>query len=171
MKKRFKNYTQKVKFIDYISENDYIPNKNETQKLYVLGHDKDSSIRFDVAEALEIWYTPENENYLLNMTHDKDSLVRVAAVDSLKIGRTLETLSRLEELFTDSYYMIRGYAVTSHFNVWVNRFGYNVESMESYRKKCADLRNQRKTNGSKHLTRKQLILLVIRKDFKIYSTR
>lgn len=88
-----------------------------------------------MAEALEIWYTPENENYLLNMTHDKDSLVRVAAVDSLKIGRTLETLSRLEKLFTDSYYVIRGYAVTSHFNVWVNCFGYNVESMDNYRKK------------------------------------
>ena len=135
MRNIFKNYTQKIDFIDKILENDYIPNKKELKRLYILGKEKDAGIRLDVTEALGIRYTPQNEKYLLNMTYDKDNLVRVGAVEALSVGRKKETLSRLKNLFTDNNYMIRGYAVNSYFNVWVNRYGYNVENMRKYRKK------------------------------------
>ena len=84
------------------------------------------------AEILVGWYTPENERLLYNLTYDKAELVCVDATDSLCIGRTRRSLSRLRDLMEDKRSRVRGYAVLSFFQVWVNCFSWNEKSMRAY---------------------------------------
>lgn len=91
---------------------------------------KNELIRSWAAELLVNRYTEQSEEILYHMTYDRCDIVRINAVDSLCIGKQLKSLQRLESLFEDDDYLIRGYAVLSHFDVTVNIYGenYNVDN-------------------------------------------
>ena len=137
-----RNYTQKMKFLDRINDQDGVPTDDELLLIQRLCHDKNTIVRSSVAIALVQRYDPGSEKILLDMTYDKNSLVRIEAVDTLCIGRCTCTLERLKELFQDPNYMIRGYAVVSYFNVWINCYGYTKESMRDYIKDTESFRNK-----------------------------
>lgn len=127
------NYTNKQKYLDDVIQSENLPEDVDLLKMYRLAGDKNPCIRWSVAKALVRRYVPESETVLRSMTYDKNSLVRINAIDSLGIGRQKETLQRLKELIRNQTgKQESGYAVMSYFDVWVNRYGYNRESMHGY---------------------------------------
>lgn len=98
--------------------------------LVAFAKSKNELIRSWATELLVNRYTEQSEEILYHMTYDRCDIVRINAVDSLCIGKQLKSLQRLESLFEDDDYLIRGYAVLSHFDVTVNIYGenYNVDN-------------------------------------------
>ena len=126
---------EKQEFLDEIISSKRIPSRFELMQMYRMEKDKDSCIRWSLAEALVNRYTPESEAMLRRMACDKDGLVRIEAIDSLCIGREEATLPLLRRKMRQADdYLERGYAVLSYFDVWLNRYGYRRESMSRYLK-------------------------------------
>ena len=109
-----------------------ILNEKEMKFLRKCLKSRKQDVRWTAAEILVGWYTSENERLLYNLTYDKAELVCVDATDSLCIGRTRRSLSRLRDLMEDKRSRVRGYAVLSFFQVWVNCFSWNEKSMRAY---------------------------------------
>lgn len=96
----------------------------EMEMLYELAFYPDPRIRGDVAALLLDHYEEKSEAVLLRLTYDADPGVRTDAVDSLCIGRREEVLQRLLYLAAnDPMYTVRGYAVHSIYDVFVNMLG------------------------------------------------
>ena len=122
----------KIKRIEELNDKYLIMNEKEMKFLRKCLKSRKQDVRWTAAEILVGWYTPENERLLYNLTYDKAELVCVDATDSLCIGRTRRSLSRLRDLMEDKRSRVRGYAVLSFFQVWVNCFSWNEKSMRAY---------------------------------------
>ena len=122
----------KIKRIEELNDKYLILNEKEMKFLRKCLKSRKQDVRWTAAEILVGWYTPENERLLYNLTYDKAELVCVDATDSLCIGRTRRSLSRLRDLMADKRSRVRGYAVLSFFQVWVNCFSWNERSMKAY---------------------------------------
>ena len=122
----------KIKRIEELNDKYLILNEKEMKFLRKCLKSRKQDVRWTAAEILVGWYTPENERLLYNLTYDKAELVCVDATDSLCIGRTRRSLSRLRDLMEDKRSRVRGYAVLSFFQVWVNCFSWNEKSMRAY---------------------------------------
>ncbi len=122
----------KIKRIEELNDKYLILNEKEMKFLRKCLKSRKQDVRWTAAEILVGWYTPENERLLYNLTYDKAELVCVDATDSLCIGRTRRSLSRLRDLMEDKRTLVRGYAVASFFQVWVNCFSWNERSMKAY---------------------------------------
>lgn len=138
-----KNYTYKMRYLEEIILSGRIPDIGELAEMYRMSQDKNPIIRWTLAKALVNRYTAESEEILRNMADDKNRLVRINAIDSLCIGREKETLELLKERMKRNYSkMESGYAVYSYFDVYVNRYGYNRESMRRYLEEVKELYKQ-----------------------------
>ena len=124
---------------------------NEKEMRYVRKGVKSRNwdIRNVTAKILAGWYTVENEQLLYNLSFDKEEMVCVNAVDSLCIGRTRRTLNRLRELMQDKRTLVRGYAVESFFDVWVNCFSWNHRSMKAYLRFVENIEKKEKSKWVK----------------------
>ena len=122
----------KIKRIEELNDKYLIMNEKEMKFLRKCLKSRKQDVRWTAAEILVGWYTPENERLLYNLTYDKAELVCVEAADALCIGRTRRSLSRLRDLMEDERTLVRGYAVASFFQVWVNCFSWNEKSMRAY---------------------------------------
>ncbi len=122
----------KIKRIEELNDKYLILNEKEMKFLRKCLKSRKQDVRWTAAEILVGWYTPENERLLYNLTYDKAELVCVEAADALCIGRTRRSLSRLCDLMEDERTLVRGYAVASFFQVWVNCFSWNEKSMRAY---------------------------------------
>ena len=124
---------------------------NEKEMRYVRKGVKSRNwdIRNVTAKILAGWYTVENEQLLYNLSFDKEEMVCVNAVDSLCIGRTRRTLNRLRELMQDKRTLVRGYAVESFFDVWVNCFSWNHRSMKAYLRFVEEMEKKEKSKWVK----------------------
>ena len=122
----------KIKRIEELNDKYLILNEKEMKFLRKCLKSRKQDVRWTAAEILVGWYTPENERLLYNLTYDKAELVCVEAADALCIGRTRRSLSRLRDLMADKRSRVRGYAVLSFFQVWVNCFSWNERSMKAY---------------------------------------
>lgn len=76
----------------------------------------------------------DREKALRMLTYHEKSSVRAKAVEALCMGIQESSINRLYELLSCETNLIRGYAVSAWFDVWVNRNGYTEESMAGYRK-------------------------------------
>lgn len=132
MKKEKNNFTYKMRFMEEIIEEGYVPAPEELEKIYVMSEDKNPHIRAKVTRVLSLRPMKKTEEILRNMTYDKNRYVRGAAAKHLAHGCEMETLSRLKELMSSQNSLIRYCAIDSHFDVWVNMFGYNKTSMDKY---------------------------------------
>ena len=117
-----------------------------------------TDVRWTAAEILVGWYTPENERLLYNLTYDKAELVCVEAADALCIGRTRRSLSRLRDLMEDERILVRGYAVLSLFDVWVNCFSWNERSMKAYLRFAETMESEEKKTWVRLFYEKNKIL-------------
>ena len=127
------NYTYKIQYLDELYISGRTPNAGELAKMYRMSQDRNPIVRWTLAKALVNRYAPESERVLGNMAEDKNRLVRINAIDSLSTGREEETLKLLKERMKKNHgKMETGYAVSSYFDVYVNRYGYNRESMRGY---------------------------------------
>lgn len=98
--------------------------REELETLYALSIAPDPEVRGDVASLLMDHYEEKSEEVLLRLTYDNEPLVRSNAVDSLRIGRREHTAERLLILAaTDSNCGVRGYAVHSLYDVFINTRG------------------------------------------------
>ena len=122
----------KIKRIEELDDKYLILNEKEMGFLRKCLQSRKQDVRWTAVKILVGWYSIENESLLYHMTYDKAELVCVHAVDSLCIGRTRRSLSRLRDLMEDERILVRGYAVLSFFDVWVNCFSWNERSMNAY---------------------------------------
>ena len=122
----------KIKRIEELNDKYLILNEKEMKFLRKCLKSRKQDVRWTAVKILVGWYSIENESLLYHMTYDKAELVCVHAVDSLCIGRTRRSLSRLRDLMEDERTLVRGYAVASFFQVWVNCFSWNERSMNAY---------------------------------------
>ena len=122
----------KIKRIEELVDKYLILNEKEMGFLRKCLQSRKQDVRWTAVKILVGWYSIENESLLYHMTYDKAELVCVHAVDSLCIGRTRRSLSRLRDLMEDERILVRGYAVLSFFDVWVNCFSWNERSMNAY---------------------------------------
>ena len=122
----------KIKRIEELDDKYLILNEKEMGFLRKCLQSRKQDVRWTAVKILVGWYSIENESLLYRMTYDKAELVCVHAVDSLCIGRTRRSLSRLRDLMEDERILVRGYAVLSFFDVWVNCFSWNERSMNAY---------------------------------------
>ena len=128
MKRKYETF--RYKKLESIEAHKESLSLEDVRVLVSFAKSKNELIRSWVAELLVNRYTEQSEEILYRMTYDRYDIVRLNAVDSLCIGKQLKSLQRLEYLFDDSDYLIRGYAVLSHFDVTVNIYGenYNVDN-------------------------------------------
>lgn len=106
----------------------------ELAALYELAFHPDPLVRSDVAALLADHYEEQSEAILLRLTHDGDSLVRTDAADSLCIGRKEPVLQRLLNLAEhDRVKTVRGYAVHSAYDVFINLYGDSDNTLASIR--------------------------------------
>lgn len=128
MKRKYENF--KYKKLESIEAHKESLSLEDVSILVSFARSKNELIRSWATELLVNRYTEQSEEILYHMTYDRCDIVRINAVDSLCIGKQLKSLQRLESLFEDDDYLIRGYAVLSHFDVTVNIYGenYNVDN-------------------------------------------
>lgn len=130
MKRKYENF--KYERLASIEANKEFISEGDIKCLLSFANSKDPIIRSWVAELLVIEYTRQSEETLYHMTYDRKDIVRLNAVDSLCIGRQLKSLQRLESLFKDDDYLIRGYAILSHFDVSMNIYGREFNTNNKY---------------------------------------
>lgn len=144
-KKYWKKDVIKSEFLEEIFDTERIPSGEELKKMYHMEKDRDSLVRADLAKALVNKYTPESETMLRRMACDRDELVRIEALDSLCIGREKASLALLKwKMKKAEERMERGYAASSYFTVWINRYGYHRESMQKYLESVEEIYQQEK---------------------------
>ena len=119
-------------FLERILEERGMPSSEQWKMLYQCTMDSDSSVRYDAAEALGIRCNDKDEERLHQMTYDSAGLVDIEAIESLAMGHQEKNLRRMYELMRLGGRRVRGYAVSTFFNVWINRYGYKKSSA----KKC-----------------------------------
>lgn len=130
---------RKVEYLETIYHSGILPKKKEWDRIERYTKDKKPNVRRMAARILGMYCCTVHERILRDMSYDKKGCVRVCAAVEMKMGIQEETLDRLMELMRDRKPMIRGNAVKSFFDVWVNRNGYTKSSMEQYRKKVGDV--------------------------------
>ena len=134
MLKKEKRKYEKFKYEKLVSieANKKIISERDISCLISFAKSKDPIIRSWVAELLVNKYTKQSEETLYHMTFDRKDIVRLNAVDSLCIGKHLKSLQRLKSLFKDDDYLIRGYAISSHFDVSMNIYGRKFNANNKY---------------------------------------
>ena len=138
------NKLSRETFLEKILEDGGMPDEEERKKIYRYVTDKDENIRYYVAEILGFRCNDDDELILRRMTYDREWLVKVNAIDSLGMGIQERSQQRLYQLMTCGQRMVRGYAVGSYFDIWVNRYGYTESSMKRYRENIAPLYQREK---------------------------
>ena len=128
MKRKYENF--KYKKLTSIETRKAPLSLEDVSVLIAFAKSKNEPIRSWAAELLVNRYTEQSEEILYHMTYDRCDIVRINAEDSLCIGKQLKSLQRLESLSEDDDYLIRGYAVLSHFDVTINIYdeNYNVDN-------------------------------------------
>lgn len=119
----------KWKKIDVLENKETEYTTDELAFLYTLSKSKNLYFRTKAAELLVDHHTNKSEDILYHMTFDREYVVTLNAVDSLCIGKTLKSLQRLDALVSDEDYMIRGYAVMSYCDVYLNMYGQIEENV------------------------------------------
>ncbi len=130
MKRKYETF--KYKKLVSIENHKEAISAEDVRNLVSFAKSKNELIRSWAAELLVNRYTEQSEEILYHLTYDRCDIVRLDAVDSLCIGKQLKSLQRLEYLFEDSDYLIRGYAVLSHYDVTVNIYGENYNADNRY---------------------------------------
>lgn len=141
------NFTYQRNYMMKFLESEKVPDFEELRKMYPWSEDKNPTVRCMLAYVLACRSgVPESEALLRKMTYDGNRMVRKAAVENLIIGRDEESLKRLKSMMqkTNSL-LIRTYAISSHFSIWLNIYGYNKESMERYLKETEALYQEEKS--------------------------
>ena len=156
----------KIKRIEELNDKYLILNEKEMKFLRKCLKSRKQDVRWTAAEILVGWYTPENERLLYNLTYDKAELVCVEAADALCIGRTRRSLSRLRDLMEDERRRVRGYAVLSFFDVWVNCFSWNERSMKAYLRFAETMESEEKKTWVRLFYEKNKILARGKKGFE-----
>ncbi len=156
----------KIKRIEELNDKYLILNEKEMNFLRKCLKSRKQDVRWTAAEILVGWYTPENERILYNLTYDKEELVCVDATDSLCIGRTRRSLSRLRDLMEDERTLVRGYAVASFFQVWVNCFSWNERSMRAYLRFAETMESEEKKTWVRLFYEENKILARGKKEFE-----
>ena len=156
----------KIKRIEELNDKYLILNEKEMKFLRKCLKSRKQNVRWTAAEILVGWYTPENERILYNLTYDKAELVCVEATDSLCIGRTRRSLSRLRDLMEDERTLVRGYAVASFFQVWVNCFSWNERSMRAYLRFAETMESEEKKTWVRLFYEENKILARGKKGFE-----
>lgn len=101
-------------------ENKSTLSERDVEFLATLSKSNNALTRNTAAELLVKSNTAQGEDILYSLSFDKNILVKMNAIDSLCIGRTLKSLQRLMSLSYDRDYLIRGYALLSHYEVYLN---------------------------------------------------
>lgn len=142
------NFTYKMNCMMKFIEGEEIPDSEELREIQKWAADKNPAVRCMAARVLALRSDmAENERLLRGMTYDRNRWVRKAAVENLIIGRSEESLKRLKILMQKQNNLLtRTYAVSSHFSVWVNIYGYHKDSMERYLKETEELYRKQKEN-------------------------
>ena len=156
----------KIKRIEELNDKYLILNEKEMKFLRKCLKSRKQDVRWTAAEILVGWYTPENERLLYNLTYDKAELVCVEAADALCIGRTRRSLSRLRDLMEDERTLVRGYAVASFFQVWVNCFSWNERSMRAYLRFAETMESEEKKTWVRLFYEENKILARGKKEFE-----
>ena len=125
----------KRKYLGTILQTGILPGKKEWDRIRQYAKDKNPKVRLAAARILGMRCCEAHETILRGMTYDENRFVRAVAISELKTGIQEKSLNRLFELMSDGNGLIRGYAVKSFFDVWVNRNGYTKTSMEQYRER------------------------------------
>lgn len=116
-----------------------MPKEREWEIIYRCMKDSDSSRRNGAAKAFGIRCNEEDEERLRRMSFDKDELVRINAVENMERGIQEKTLKCLYEWMRKGGWIVRSYAVSSFFSVWVNRNGYTKSSVRKCWRKMEKL--------------------------------
>lgn len=125
-------------------EREGMPTEEEWETVYQCTRDSDSGRRYDAAEVLGIRCNGMDEERLRRLALDGDELVRVNAVEHLAHGVQEKTLNVLYERMRKGSWMVRGYAVKSFFDVWINRNGYTRTSVRKCWRKMEKLYKKEK---------------------------
>lgn len=124
---------RKREYLGTILQTGILPGEKEWSRIRQDTKDKNPKVRLATARILGMCCCEAHETILRGMTYDENRFVRAVAISGLEMGIQEKSLNRLFELMSDGNRLIRGYAVKSFFDVWVNRNGYTKTSMEKYR--------------------------------------
>jgi len=130
MKSSTESNIMKDELLERFKDKRTMPNREEWEIIYQCAADSDEIIRYDAAEVLGIRCNAEDEELLRQMTYDKDMLVKVSAIEALELGIQKKTLSRLYQLMRRGGRLVRSYAVSTYFEIWLNRNGYTKDSVD-----------------------------------------
>lgn len=122
----------------YVEDNDMTIDIN---KIKLLSTSRSPLVRCEVAEMLAECAGNECENILLSLLHDKNMLVRVEAADSLSSYASSTVFhSLLRVIDTETYYLLRGYAILSLSQVGLKidpiRTVDELRNILQYEKRC-----------------------------------
>lgn len=118
-----------------LAEKQEVLEGHEINFVYKQIHNKKGYIRSRAVECFEMApFTEKMEKSLYELTFDRDELVRICATEQLQRGKSFILLERLKQLIHDPSYLVRGYAVSSLFYVYINREGYQKKAVEEYLK-------------------------------------
>lgn len=135
MKSSTESNIMKDELLERFKDKRTMPNREEWEIIYQCAVDSDEIIRYDAAEVLGIRCNAEDEELLRQMTYDKDMMVKVSAIEALELGIQKKTLSRLYQLMRRGGQLVRSYAVSTYFEIWLNRNGYTKDSVDGFLEK------------------------------------
>lgn len=124
----------KIYFIDALCDDDNESIKKKIVIIQKLSFDKNPEVRMALARQLVLFDVDEIEEILYQMLFDRNRMVRLEAVDSLSIGRQEKTIDRIKYMLEKEGYLIRSYAVSTLFDLIINRYGVNSYAYSVYEK-------------------------------------
>lgn len=128
-----KNRKKKQAYLDSIERSGRPFSDKVRKHLYRLSKEKNKHIRSRAIQLIGLQYHPKSEKILLSMA-DADDNVRPYVAQALSIGRTQQAERVLWKLMRDKKASVRAFAVSSHFEVYMNCHGYHQRSVQSYKK-------------------------------------
>lgn len=130
---KFKNVKEKMNYIDSLAEDDSESILGKISVLSKLSKDKNMWVRLEVADRLVDFDCIETEDILYEMLSDKNRMVRLEALDSIAIGRQPKSIEKVKTMLVGEGYLIRAYAVSTLFDLFVNCYGANKETFAKYK--------------------------------------
>lgn len=108
--------------------------KKERLQLYELAGEGDKAERVGAVRLLGWQYHPKSEKFLqeLQTRIGKKDDIRPWLAEALSIGRTKRTLEMLWRMAEDKKRSVRKYAADSHFEVFMNVYGYQKKTCARY---------------------------------------
>lgn len=110
------NMTEQDKLFHMLDETQNL-SEADYSFLALCSTDRESDIRYLVADVLCGDTSPDSEQILCRLLNDSDEVVRANACDSLYRSCSAHVLERLKELAVSDSYLVRGYAVASIGNI------------------------------------------------------